>query len=131
MSVQIGPKIGIEGEKEYRSQIQQIIQQTKSLDSAMNATASTWDKNTSEMTKNKAQAQKLVTEIGLMEQKLAVMNTMLEQSAEKYGENDRKTLQWKSAIDNTTASINHMKQELQSFNGAEGFSDIATKMIHL
>ena len=40
MATQIGPKIGIEGEKEYRQQIQNIIQQTKTLDSAMSKTAS-------------------------------------------------------------------------------------------
>ena len=100
MSVQIGPKIGIEGEKEYRSQIQQIIQQTKNLDSAMSATSSAWDKNTSAMTKNKAQAQQLVQKIDLSQQKLAAMNAMLEQSVEKFGENSMVTLKWQNAIDN-------------------------------
>jgi len=128
MATQIGPKIGIEGEKEYRAQMQQIIDQAKTLDAAMNKTASAWDKNTSEMTKNKAQAQKLVQQIGLFESKLALMNTMLEKSAEKYGENDRKTQAWQRAIDNTTASINNMKSQLQSLNNAQNFSGFATQM---
>ena len=128
MATQIGPKIGIEGEKEYRAQMQQIIDQAKTLDAAMNKTASTWDRNTSEMTKNKAQAQKLVQQIGLFENKLALMNTMLEKSAEKYGENDKKTQAWQRAIDNTTASINNMKSQLQSLNNAQNFSGFATQM---
>lgn len=128
MATQIGPKIGIEGEKEYRQQMQQIIDQAKTLDAAMNKTASAWDRNTSEMTKNKAQAQKLVQQISLFENKLALMNEMLEKSADKYGENDKKTQAWQRAIDNTTASINNMRHQLDSLNNAQNFSNFATQM---
>lgn len=128
MATQIGPKIGIEGEKEYRAQIQQIIDQTKTLNSAMNVTTSTWDKNTSEMTKNKVQAQNLVKQISLMESKLALMNNMLNESTEKFGENDSKTRAWQRAIDNTTAAINNMKRQLDGLGNAQGFSDFATRI---
>ena len=33
MAVNIGPKIGVDGEAEYRRQINQIIQQSKTLES--------------------------------------------------------------------------------------------------
>lgn len=128
MATQIGPKIGIEGEKEYRAQIQQIIQQTKNLDAAMNRTASEWDDNTSAMTKNKAVAQNLVQQINLQKEKLALYNQMLDQSTEKLGENASSTLKWQNAVDNATASLNHMQQSLDSLHGAEGFSEISTKM---
>lgn len=127
MAVQIGPKIGIEGEKEYRSQIQQIIQQTKTLDSAMEKTSSTWTKNTSQMTKNKAQAQYLEQSIGLMRDKLSAMNTMLEKSTAKYGENASATLAWQRAVDSTTASLNMMEHELSQLGNAGNFSDLSTK----
>lgn len=127
MATQIGPKIGIEGEKEYRQQIQQIIQQTKTLDSAMERTASEWSKNTSQMTKNKAVAQNLVQQINLQKQKLQQMNTMLDASVQKYGENATATLKWKAAVDSTTAALNDMERELKELNGAENFSEISTK----
>ena len=127
MAVQIGPKIGIEGEKEYRSQIQQIIQQTKTLDSAMEKTSSTWTKNTSQMTKNKAQAQYLEQSMGLMRDKLSTMNTILEQSTAKYGENASATLAWQRAINATTSSLNMMEQELNELGNAGNFSDLSTK----
>lgn len=127
MATQIGPKIGIEGEKEYRQQIQQIIQQTKTLDSAMERTASEWSKNTSQMTKNKAVAQNLVQQIDLQKQKLQQMNAMLEASVAKYGENATASLKWKQAVDSTTASINKMEHELQELNGAQNFSNLSTQ----
>ena len=35
MATNIGPKIGVEGEAEYRKSINQIIQQAKTLDAQM------------------------------------------------------------------------------------------------
>ena len=55
MAVNIGPRIGIDGEKEYRKSINDIIQQQKTLKSEMSAVSSSWDKNTSAM-KRKAVA---------------------------------------------------------------------------
>ena len=128
MATQIGPKIGIEGEKEYRQQIQQIIQQTKTLDAAMERTASEWTKNTSQMTKNKAVAQNLVQQINLQKQKLQQMNAMLDASVQKYGENATATLKWKAAVDSATASLNNMEHELSELKGANNFSELSTQM---
>ena len=128
MSVQIGPKIGIEGEKEYRSAIQQIINQAKTLDSAMQRTSSEWDKNTSAMTKNKAIAQNLMQQINLQKDKIADMNSLLAASAEKYGENASQTLKWKQAVDNANTSLNQMESKLNSLQGAQFATDWGTKM---
>ena len=128
MATQIGPKIGIEGEKEYRAQINQIIQQSKTLNAAMDKTASEWTKNTSQMTKNKAVAQNLVQQIDLQKQKLQQMNAMLQASVEKYGENATASLKWKSAVDSTTASLNKMEQELQELNNAQNLSNFSTQL---
>ena len=128
MATQIGPKIGIEGEKEYRQQINQIIQQTKTLDAAMDRTASEWTKNTSQMTKNKAVAQNLVQQINLQKQKLQQMNAMLDASVQKYGENATATLKWKAAVDSATASLNKMENELNELKGAGSFSELSTQM---
>lgn len=127
MATQIGPKIGIDGEKEYRTALKQIIDETKSLDAAMNKTASTWTVNTSAMTKNRAQAQNLVQQIGLQEEKIRIMSKMLEESTAKYGESAAATRSWQRAVDNATASLNEMNNELRGFNGAENFSDLSTK----
>ena len=121
MATQIGPKIGIDGEKEYRQQIRQIIDQTKTLDSAMQKTASEWNKNTSAMTKNKAIAQNLIQSISLQKDRLQLMNQMLEEATQKYGEGSSAAMGWKRAVDQVTISINNMQNELNEFHGAEVF----------
>ena len=128
MAVQIGPKIGIEGEKEYRQQINQIIAQTKQLDSAMGATAASWDQNTSAMTRNKAVAQNLTKQIPLCETQIAAMTAMLEASQAKFGENATQTQRWQNAINDANASLAMMKQQLNRLGNAAGFSDLSTKI---
>lgn len=46
MAVSIGPRLGIDGEKEYRDSINQIIQQAKTLGSEMKLVTASFDENT-------------------------------------------------------------------------------------
>ena len=54
MAKDIGPRIGIDGDKEYRAAINQIIQQAKTLDAEMKLVASGFDKSTSAEERNAA-----------------------------------------------------------------------------
>ena len=128
MATQIGPKIGIEGEKEYRQQISQIIAQTKQLDSAMDATAASWTANTSAMTKNRAIAQNLTQQIALYEEKIDAMNALVAASAEKFGESAAATQRWQSALNAAQGTLNEMKTQLSSLGNAANFSDLSTKI---
>lgn len=128
MAAQIGPKIGIEGEKEYRQQLKQIIDQTKTLDSQMKASAAAWDKNTSEMSKNRTMAQNTQQQLGLFNEKIEILNTLLQESTEKFGENSSAAMSYQRAINATQATINQLNQEMKGFKGAEGFSEASVKL---
>ena len=114
MAVNIGPKIGIDGEKEYRKSINDIIQQQKTLKSEMAAISSSYDKNTSAMKKAKDQHEQLSKQVELQEKRVAELNKMLDESTRKYGENDSRTLKWKEAVNGATAELNSMKAELNA-----------------
>ena len=114
MAVNIGPKIGIEGEAEYRKQINNIIQQTKTLNSEMKALTSTFDKEGASIKQNKAQKEILTKQIEAQKAKVNELNSMLEQSTQKYGENDTKTQKWAQAVNEATADLNKMEAELKS-----------------
>lgn len=113
MPTNIGPRIGIEGEAEYRKSIQNIIQQQKTLKSEMQATASAWDKNTSAEKKASQQKDALSKQIQVQKQRVEELNKMLKESTEKYGENDTRTLKWKDAVNQATAELNRMQGELK------------------
>lgn len=112
MPANIGPKIGIDGEKEYRKQINDIIQTQKTLKSEMDAVSSAWDKSTSAEKKAKQQKEILNKQIENQSKKVEELNKMLQASTEKYGENDSRTLKWKEAVNGATAELNGMKKQL-------------------
>ena len=113
MAVNIGPKIGIDGEAEYRKQIQRIIQETKTLDSQMKSLKSSFDKEGASIKQNREYRNLLTEKIEAQKQKVTELNSMLEQSTQKYGENDTKTLKWKQAVEDATAELNEMNKELK------------------
>lgn len=112
MAVNIGPKIGIDGEKEYRDSINNIIQQQKTLKAEMQAVSSSWDKNTSNMKKAAQTSEVLSKEVANQQKRVDELNKMLDESSKKYGENDSRTLKWKEAVAGATAELNRMKAEL-------------------
>ena len=122
MAVNIGPKIGIDGVDKYRKDINNIIQQQKTLKSEMNATASSWDKNTSNMKKAAQTSENLAKQVEVQEKRVGELNKMLDASTKKYGENDKRTLQWKEAVNAATAELNKMKSELNDLpNSLQAF----------
>ena len=108
MAVNIGPKIGIEGEAEYRKQINGIIQQSKTLASQMKALTTSFDKEGKSLADNAKQHKLLNEQIKTQEQKLSQLNSMLDKSEAKYGENCDKTLKWKQAVAEAEAEINRL-----------------------
>ena len=120
MAKDIGPRIGIDGEKEYRDAISQIIQQAKTLDSEMKLVASSFDATTSAEEKSAATKRVLAEQIKTQEERVRLLKEQYDKSAEKLGENDEKTLKWKQTVMEAEASLNGMKKQLSDLdNGLE------------
>ena len=98
MAVNIGPRIGIDGEAEYRAQINQIIQQAKTLDSEMKLVAASFTKDADAKKKNKETTAVLTKQIENQKDRVKALTDMLDKSAKEFGENDTKTLKWKQAV---------------------------------
>lgn len=116
MPRKIGPTIGIDGEKEYRASIQQIIQQAKTLDAEMKQVASAFGKDADEKKKNAAVGKQLESSIANQKNLVSQLAAMVERSAAATGENSRETLQWKEALANAQAELNNMESALDGAN---------------
>ena len=113
MAVNIGPRIGIDGEAEYRKQLNNIIQQQKTLSAEMRATESVFDKNASAQERASAKAASLTKQIDLQRQRVEMASKMVEESAKAYGEADDKTLKWKQVLADATTDLNKLEAELR------------------
>ena len=70
MAVNIGPRIGIDGEAEYRRQINEITQAQKALAAEMIATESAFDKNGKAQKNSGEKAKNLTKQIELQKKKV-------------------------------------------------------------
>ena len=108
----IGPRIGIDGEKEYRKQINELITQQKTFSAQMKELESSFDDSTSAMEKNRKKSELLEKQIANQEKQVEELEKGLEASAKKYGENSVETNKWKQAVANGKTELNKMKQAL-------------------
>ena len=133
MPVDIGPRIGIDGEKEFRQELQNINQQLRTLGSEMKAVTSAFDENADSQEALAAQAQVLNQQIETQKQKLQQLQKGLDAAAQKYGENDTKTLRWAQAVQDATATLNQMQSQLSKvhseMSGAGNVYDNLTRKI--
>ena len=113
MAVDIGPRIGIDGEKEFRQELNNINQQLRTLGSEMKVVTSAFEDGDQSEAALAAQTDVLNRQIDVQRQKLTQLQKGLDASAEKYGENDTKTLRWRQAVNEATASLNKMESQLK------------------
>lgn len=113
MAVDIGPRIGIDGEKEFRQELQNINQQLRTLGSEMRSVTSEFSGNERSQEALAAQTDVLNRQIDAQRQKLALLQRGLDESAQKFGENDTRTLRWAQAVHDATADLNRMESQLQ------------------
>ncbi len=120
MAFDIGPRIGIEGEAEFRRGIQDINGNLKTLKTEMQAVTSAYDQNEQSVEALSAKSQVLTKTVDAQRSKLAELQKGLAASSEKYGENDRTTQGWQQAVNAATAELNKMERELHTTESALG-----------
>lgn len=113
MAVNIGPKIGVDGEAEYRRQINQIIQQSKTLESQMKLVASQFTATTSAEEKTAKTAAVLTKQIDTQRERVKLLAEQTGKAAAKYGEADSRTQKWQQALNEAQASLNEMQNKLR------------------
>lgn len=124
MSVKIGPTIGIDGEKEYRKQVNELITQQKTFSSEMKKVESEFDKNTSAMEKSRKKSEVLTKQISKQKEIVKELEKGLEAAKKKYPENSSEVQRWEQAVNNARTELNKMNKELDELpNGLQAAGD--------
>lgn len=118
MAYDIGPKIGIEGEAEFRKEINTITQTLKALDKEMEAVTNSFDANDRSQEKLTQQNKILNQQIDLQKKKLQDLKKGLEDATKEWGENDARTQKWQTSVNQATATLNKMERSLQENESA-------------
>lgn len=114
MAKDIGPRIGIDGEAQFRKELNNIIQQAKTLDAEMRSVASSFDEEANSAKKNKAVTQQVAKQIEVQKERVRLLAEMVEKSAKATGENSNQTLKWKQALFNAKTELNNLENGLDN-----------------
>lgn len=120
----IGPRISVEGESEYRKQMQNIIQQQKEYSSELNLVTAQLGKNATAQQKASSIASVLKKQIQNQESALSAQNTMLQKAVTKWGDASKEASGFRTAVNKTSAELATLKSRLSDAeNGLGEFSD--------
>ena len=108
----INTRFTLSGEKEYKQAISEIGSGMKVLDSEMRKVSSAYAQNADSVEALSAKNDVLERKISTQTEKIEYLRAALQQSAEKYGEADKRTMQWQTSLNNAEAELNNLNNQL-------------------
>ena len=108
----ISTRFTLSGEKEYKQALSEIGTGMRVLDSEMRKVQSAYAKNADSVESLAAQNDVLERKILSQTEKIEYLKAALQQSAEKYGESDKRTMQWQTSLNNAEAELNNLNNKL-------------------
>ena len=114
MAADIGPKIGIDGEKEFRDALKSMGQQLKTLGTEMNDSQK----------KLASQSDILSRQLEVQQQRITEIQKALDYARQNYAENSNEVQRWQQSLNNATADLNNTKKQLNDLEtGVESVGD--------
>lgn len=100
MADSFGIKLGVEGEKEFKSDLSDINLSFKVLGSEMKLVQSQFGKNYSSVESLTSRNEVLNRQIEKQKEKIATLKSALDNASSSFGENDRQTHNWQIQLNN-------------------------------
>lgn len=127
MPVNIGPKIGIDGEKEFRQNLNSISQQLKTLGTEMKAVTSAFDANDKSQENLANQSHVLTEQLSLQEKRIEEIQKALDHARANYDENSNEVQRWQQAMNNAVAELNKTRSQLSKVQSEMDGTEDSTK----
>lgn len=123
----IGPKISVEGEREYRQQMKNIIAQQKEYASELALATASLSKNATAQERAGAVTGILKKQIENQKQAIAATSEQLKRAAAQYEEGDAKLSNYRTAINKSSTELQNLKNRLQ--DAENGMGEFAEKTV--
>lgn len=107
----INTRFTLSGEKEYKQAISEIGSGMNVLNSEMRKVQSAYAQNADSVEALNAKNDVLERKISTQTEKIEYLRAALQQSAEKYGEADKRTMQWQTSLNNAEADLNNLNNQ--------------------
>lgn len=117
MSAEIGPKIKLSGESEFKKQINAVNDQVKTLGTEMKVVEAAFigqEKSEEALT---AKSKVLTETIDKQREKIDLLSKRVQEASDAYGENDSRTLKLQQDLNKATAELYKMENQLDKTTG--------------
>ena len=114
----IGPRIGIDGESEFRKQLNNINTAIRTLGTEMKKVTSDFAENANGQEALTAKNRVLSESLEAQKKKLSEASKALDEAKTKFGENSNEALKWQQVIYRTQTSINGLEKEIRENDAA-------------
>ena len=109
----IGPKIGIDGEKEFRESIRALNTEYKTLEAQTKALTAEFEANGDEIGKLTAHSEQLEKQIDVQKRKMSQLEDAVSKATAMYGENSVEANRLKGALFDTQGTLANLEGELK------------------
>lgn len=116
----IGPKISVEGESEYRKQMKNIIQQQKEYSAELASATAALGKNSTAQERASAAAGVFKKQIAANEEAIKLQNLQLQKAVTKFGENSTQASAFRTSMYKTNAELLTFKTRLSDAENGLG-----------
>lgn len=124
MAVKIGPVIGIDGEKDFRDSIKNMIQQGKTLAAEMDNVTTAFKNADDKESAYAKVSKKLSEQIENQEKIVDAFRSAVERSTDETGENSDTTLKWKEQLAKAETELEKLKgTELDAGDATDEMGD--------
>lgn len=125
MAADIGPRIGIDGEAEFRKELNNLTQQVKTFGAELKAVSTSADDEADAVGKAARQQEILGNAIDAQKQKLSQLQQALQRATQEWGESDTKTLKWRQSVARAETELNQLESQLKQTTSALDKTDRA------
>lgn len=108
----IGPKIVLEGEKEYRKAIADCNSSMRVFKSELKAVSAEFDGNANSLEALRVKSEVLNKQQEEQEKKLKLLRGAIENATKEYGENSRQVQRWQTQLNNAQAELIKLNREI-------------------
>lgn len=116
MAEDIGAKITLQGEREFRDALKQIESGLKVNASALTLVTAQYADNAKSVEALTAKNNSLKDSLNTQKEKIDTIREALTASAQKYGEADKRTMNWQASLNTAEAELIKMDSELKKNN---------------
>lgn len=114
MAYDIGPRIGIDGESEFRKQLNNINTSLKTLGTELDKVSSDFGANAKSEQALISKNQVLQKSIDAQKKKIEEVSYALQEAREKFGENSTEALKWQQVLNRSETNLNNLEAELKA-----------------